>query len=236
MSDDWKDPRWQKKRLQIFERDGWKCVACGDSEATLCVHHCAYEGKPWDVDDALLQTLCESCHHYLGEHPKGGVYWERDDPELPAAVAVYWCPLCKRNSFKDKGTYFKCKACGWRTCYDHLNFHGNIEAPSTIATEPSDIKPSASTGFVTAICDKLRSAGVTNTELFRAAFNDVQVPDCIAQLDDAFALSRRLKTGHDLSDDDERALLEALVEARRAMQQEKPKHRATLGRRRSAAK
>lgn len=25
-----KDPRWQKKRLQIFERDDWCCQKCGD--------------------------------------------------------------------------------------------------------------------------------------------------------------------------------------------------------------
>lgn len=23
------DPRWQKKRLEIFKRDGWKCQNCG---------------------------------------------------------------------------------------------------------------------------------------------------------------------------------------------------------------
>lgn len=236
MSDDWKDPRWQKKRLQIFERDGWKCVACGDSQATLCVHHCAYSGKPWDVEDALLQTLCESCHHYLGEHPKGGVYWERHDPKEPAAVVVYWCPLCKRNSFKDKGTYFKCWGCGWRTCYDHLNFCGNIEPAGGNTPDPIDSKPAVSTGFLAQICAKLRSAGVTNSELFCAAFNGVQVPDCIAQLDGALTLSRRLKSGHPLSDEEENALIESLVAARRATEQQKPTHRATLGPRRKAAK
>lgn len=24
-----KDPRWQKKRLKIMERDNWKCCECG---------------------------------------------------------------------------------------------------------------------------------------------------------------------------------------------------------------
>ena len=32
-----KDPRWQKKRLEILERDGWKCMACGEKEKTLRV-------------------------------------------------------------------------------------------------------------------------------------------------------------------------------------------------------
>jgi hypothetical protein len=192
------------------------------------------------VEDALLQTLCESCHQYLGEHPKGGVYWEIDNPELPASVAVYWCPLCKRNSFKDKGTYFKCLGCGWRTCYDHLSFHGNIEpvvanTPETVACfYSSDGKHKLSTGFLTQICVKLRSSGVTNSELFCAVFNGMHVPDCVAQLDGAMVLSRRLKSGHPLSDEEQSALLESLVASRRAPEKKKPAHSATLGQRRKA--
>ena len=63
-SDLLKDPRWQKKRLAILERDGWKCRACGDGEETLHVHHCYYEAsrEPWDYPDKSLVVLCESCH------------------------------------------------------------------------------------------------------------------------------------------------------------------------------
>ena len=57
-----KDPRWQKKRLQIMERDGFACKLCGNEEKTLHVHHLAYTKKPWDADDKELVTLCESCH------------------------------------------------------------------------------------------------------------------------------------------------------------------------------
>ena len=59
-----RDPRWQKKRLEILERDEWMCQRCQDSENTLHVHHLRYfVGKdPWDYDDRLLITLCESCH------------------------------------------------------------------------------------------------------------------------------------------------------------------------------
>ena len=59
-----KDPRWQKLRLKIFERDAWKCVSCLDSSAPLHVHHHHYiEGKdPWDYPNDHLETLCESCH------------------------------------------------------------------------------------------------------------------------------------------------------------------------------
>lgn len=59
-----KDPRWQKKRLEVFQRDGFACVACGDKSSTLHVHHWYYErGKdPWEAPDGDLETLCESCH------------------------------------------------------------------------------------------------------------------------------------------------------------------------------
>jgi len=59
-----KDPRWQKKRLRIFERDKWKCLDCGATDNTLHVHHLRYfnGADPWDYDDVHLATLCEKCH------------------------------------------------------------------------------------------------------------------------------------------------------------------------------
>jgi hypothetical protein len=59
-----RDPRWQKKRLQILERDRWACVRCGDTTTTLNVHHGYYERglDPWDYGDYSLWTLCEPCH------------------------------------------------------------------------------------------------------------------------------------------------------------------------------
>jgi len=68
MADDYNsqylDPRWQKKRLKILERDDWRCQICGNDEITLHVHHRLYiQNKSiWDYPDHLLITLCESCH------------------------------------------------------------------------------------------------------------------------------------------------------------------------------
>jgi hypothetical protein len=61
-----KDPRWQKKRLEILERDKWKCQCCEDEETTLHVHHFNYErGKePWEYNNDSLITLCENCHEF----------------------------------------------------------------------------------------------------------------------------------------------------------------------------
>lgn len=59
-----RDPRWQKKRLEILERDGWTCQKCYDSESTLHVHHRWYTkgADPWECPDYQLVTLCEGCH------------------------------------------------------------------------------------------------------------------------------------------------------------------------------
>ncbi|UXO94091.1 HNH endonuclease [Pseudanabaena phage Pan5] len=64
------DPRWQKKRLEIMNRDGFKCVYCGEEKETLNVHHCVYaEGTdPWEYYDRFLVTLCKNCHEK--EHSK----------------------------------------------------------------------------------------------------------------------------------------------------------------------
>ena len=62
-----KDGRWQKKRLEILERDAWKCQQCGDAAETgtiLHVHHKRYfHGcEPWEVPSTSLVTLCADCH------------------------------------------------------------------------------------------------------------------------------------------------------------------------------
>ena len=63
-----KDPRWQKKRLKIFNRDNFTCVECGDTETTLHIHHKEYkDSEIWDYPNESLITLCENCHRK--KHP-----------------------------------------------------------------------------------------------------------------------------------------------------------------------
>lgn len=59
-----RDPRWQRKRFEILTRDKWTCRGCRDKDHNLQVHHKRYErGKmPWEYDNSLLLTLCETCH------------------------------------------------------------------------------------------------------------------------------------------------------------------------------
>lgn len=56
-------PKWQKKRLRVFQRDKWRCKECGDTETTLHVHHKSYTKKyPWNELMRNLITLCSKCH------------------------------------------------------------------------------------------------------------------------------------------------------------------------------
>lgn len=59
-----RDPRWQKKRLEVLDRAGWACQMCGDSKSMLHVHHKQYlKGRePWDYDTDQLASLCAKCH------------------------------------------------------------------------------------------------------------------------------------------------------------------------------
>jgi len=70
-----KDPRWQKKRLQILNRDKWKCKLCGDEKTSLQVHHKEYinGNDPWDYDNSMLITVCEHCHYEIEYLNKRGI-------------------------------------------------------------------------------------------------------------------------------------------------------------------
>lgn len=62
-ADKLKDPRWQRIRLRVFERDGWRCTKCGREDLELHTHHSEYLGPdPWDTPLDRLTTLCDECH------------------------------------------------------------------------------------------------------------------------------------------------------------------------------
>jgi 5-methylcytosine-specific restriction endonuclease McrA len=59
-----KDPRWQKKRLEVMERDEFTCQLCTKTDVTLNVHHKSYiyGNDPWDYELDNFVTYCEKCH------------------------------------------------------------------------------------------------------------------------------------------------------------------------------
>lgn len=58
-------PLWQKTRLEVLDRDGWKCRKCGCDYKRLEVHHTRYfrkRIKPWEYPRRFLISLCTDCH------------------------------------------------------------------------------------------------------------------------------------------------------------------------------
>jgi len=64
-----KDPKWQKKRLEILQRDEFTCQSCFDTKNELHVHHKLYKAgrDPWDYADSELVTLCKGCHKKVSD-------------------------------------------------------------------------------------------------------------------------------------------------------------------------
>lgn len=62
--DELKHPRWQEKRLRVFEAAGFHCERCGNADQQLHAHHKIYlKGRrPWEYEDQLLECLCDDCH------------------------------------------------------------------------------------------------------------------------------------------------------------------------------
>ena len=118
------DPRWQKLRLKVFDRDEFTCQACGSIDKTLHVHHKRYKGKLWDSAGEDLQTLCEDCHQDLGRHPKGGIWWQTSESGECYWLAVEHCPMCKSESFLDTGFAVTCTEC-----------HSALPSPGGIAAK-----------------------------------------------------------------------------------------------------
>lgn len=104
-----RDPRWQKVRLQVFGRDGWKCQqpdCVSRSETPLAVHHKTYQRgrEPWDYPLENFLTLCEKCHdkaHGINvkqENLVEGEFYEWDD--LPSVLGFAPRGYLTENSSK----------------------------------------------------------------------------------------------------------------------------------------
>lgn len=94
-------PSWQRKRLEIMERDDFTCQHCCDGESTLNVHHkCYVKGRlAWEYPGHQLITLCATCHAFAHDRL--------------ARLASLWATLPSDGPFSD----FEAMAMlsGWET-------------------------------------------------------------------------------------------------------------------------
>jgi hypothetical protein len=73
-----KDPRWQKKRLEVLQRFSFSCCYCGSTEKTLHVHHRYYISgrEPWNYPISAYESLCFECHESTKEGAQELQTWE----------------------------------------------------------------------------------------------------------------------------------------------------------------
>lgn len=59
-----RDPRWQRRRLEVLEAAKFACSDCGGHQEELHVHHRRYRRgvNPWEYPDHELEVLCKTCH------------------------------------------------------------------------------------------------------------------------------------------------------------------------------
>jgi hypothetical protein len=67
-SDKLRDPRWQRKRLEVLQQHGFKCDMCGCKDDELHVHHINYHkgADPWEYQDNEFKVFCK-LHHEIVE-------------------------------------------------------------------------------------------------------------------------------------------------------------------------
>lgn len=92
-----KDPRWQKRRLKIFERDNWTCQLCSRTDLELHVHHLyRTTEEPWEEPDLHLLTLCKLCHEQQLKNPRGGF---KPPKRLYKTDGEWWKEHCHEYDF-----------------------------------------------------------------------------------------------------------------------------------------
>lgn len=87
-----RDPRWQRRRLEIMHRAHFACESCGSGTKTLNVHHKLYRkgADPWDYADHELACVCEDCHgaHHEQRDAINELFGEMELFQLPYAHAL----------------------------------------------------------------------------------------------------------------------------------------------------
>lgn len=143
-----KDPRWQKKRLKIFERDGWACTACGSSKKTLVVHHKKYIGEnPWNAPDEYLETLCNACHRKIHNN--------RKIHNAPDCFGKWYFDGCVRG--EHRGSCPHAQECG------------------DLSKHPREYLPSAYLSYLMTVSGRTR---ITDEEVRRFAFSVTRDMSC----------------------------------------------------------
>lgn len=130
------DPRWQKKRLEVYEAAGFECARCGNKENTLNVHHKEYlKGhEPWEYDLEQLVCLCKDCHELMHDSNYALKYvisklpidftYDRTDIVfiIGGAIRLPYEKLLELTESEDC-SYFKCRYMAGENLHDFISFY-----------------------------------------------------------------------------------------------------------------
>jgi len=118
-----KDGRWQRRRLEIMQRDDFKCTKCGTTN-DLNVHHIRYIAgrKPWEYDDSDLITLCGKCHKKWHEDTKECCELSEALLELVCDEATTCEECAYQSGCKAGGNNIACDKFQFKSCLSCLNF------------------------------------------------------------------------------------------------------------------
>lgn len=85
-----KDPRWQRKRLEVMKADNFTCQCCFRKDKPLNVHHKTYiqGAMPWEYETRDLITLCEDCHKKYHHDVKKMKYFANQLEVIACALKV----------------------------------------------------------------------------------------------------------------------------------------------------
>lgn len=101
-----KHPKWQRKRLEVLQRDDFKCCLCGDDETELHIHHLKYTGEPFEAPLEHLQTICKVCHSNIEDHKEYNIEKCKgiisDDKQLRCYVYKLNSDLLLLDIWRDK--------------------------------------------------------------------------------------------------------------------------------------
>lgn len=116
-----KDSRWQKRRLEIIERDKHRCQHCFSNQQPFHVHHKYYiDGiEPWEYEGKVLITLCAACHEIetlLYQRQLRAI----ENFKIAGFNNGFHCLACGEANYKIRGTQILCNTCGWDISFEQL--------------------------------------------------------------------------------------------------------------------
>ncbi len=127
-----KDPRWQKRRLEILQRDSFTCRLCTDTETELHINHKKYTGEPWDAPSRDLETLCKHCHILTHALAENNIYSVRKVENPDFISIIFNTDLCTGIGHIEKGKfnltqYFRYNSKSLQFLSELNSFPNNIE-------------------------------------------------------------------------------------------------------------